>query len=47
MIFIWLLILHIPRAVSKHNQNEWTAVVEAFAFSAIAFALVQRPSSSE
>jgi uncharacterized membrane protein len=47
MIFIWLLVLHIPRGVSMHNQNEWTAAIEALAFSGIAFALVARQSRSE
>jgi len=47
MIFIWVLVLHIPRGVTMHNQNEWTAVVEALAFSGIAFALVARQSSRE
>ncbi len=44
MIFIWLLVLHIPRGVTINNQNEWTAVIEALAMSAIAFALVARPA---
>ena len=47
MIFIWLLVLHIPRGVAMHNRNEWTAVIEALAFSGIAFALVARQSRSE
>ena len=43
MIFTWLLVLHIPRGITMRNQNEWTAVLEALAFSGIAFALVVRP----
>ncbi len=40
MIFIWFLILHIPRAIAdphRGNGNEWTSVFEALAFSGIAF----------
>ena len=40
MIFLWLLILHIPRAIadpSSGKGNEWTSVFEALAFSGIAF----------
>ncbi len=29
MIFVWLLILHLPRALALNNANEWTAVAEA------------------
>jgi cytochrome c oxidase assembly factor CtaG len=43
MIFTWLLVLHIPRGITMNDQNEWTAVLEALAFSGIAFALVARP----
>ncbi|MDB4884350.1 MAG: DoxX [Gemmatimonadetes bacterium] len=43
MVFTWLLVLHIPRGISMNNQNEWTAVIEALAFSGIAFSLVARP----
>ncbi len=42
MIFIWFLILHIPRAVAdpySGNGNEVRSVCEAFAFSGIAFVL--------
>ena len=40
MIFIWLLVLHLPRAIAdphSGNGNEWTSVFEALAFSGIAF----------
>ncbi|HEY4988755.1 MAG TPA: hypothetical protein VII09_03060 [Opitutaceae bacterium] len=43
MIFIWFLVLHIPRALADPyggNGNEWTSVFEALAFSGIAFMLV-------
>lgn len=43
MIFTWLLVLHIPRGVTMNNRNEWTAVIEALAMSAIAFSLLARP----
>jgi len=39
MIFIWLLVLHIPRAVADPygaNGNEITSCFEALAFSGIA-----------
>jgi uncharacterized membrane protein len=42
MIFIWLIILHIPRAIAdphSGNGNELTSVFEALAFSGIAFIL--------
>lgn len=42
MIFVWFLILHIPRAMAAQAQNsanEWTAVCESLAFSGIAFVL--------
>jgi uncharacterized membrane protein len=42
MIFTWLLVLHIPRGIAMNNRNEWTAVIEALAFSGIAFALTAR-----
>ena len=39
MLFTWVIILHIPRALAAapaNQRNEWTAVFEALAFSAIA-----------
>ncbi len=42
MIFLWLILLHIPRAIAdphSGNGNEWTSVFEALAFSGIAFLL--------
>jgi uncharacterized membrane protein len=35
MVFAWLLMLHLPRAIASSNQNEWTAVFEALAVSGI------------
>jgi uncharacterized membrane protein YphA (DoxX/SURF4 family) len=42
MLFLWVLLLHIPRAVAAagpEKRNEWTAVFEALAMSGIAFVL--------
>jgi hypothetical protein len=42
MIFLWVVLLHIPRAVAAtgpQSRNEWTAVFEALAMSGVAFAL--------
>lgn len=38
MIFLWVILLHIPRAAADlHNANETTAVFEALAMSGAAF----------
>jgi uncharacterized membrane protein len=42
MIFSWVIVLHIPRAIADPYGaigNEWTSVFEALAFSGIAFIL--------
>ena len=42
MVFIWVLILHIPRAIADPYSGvggEWTSVFEALAESGIAFIL--------
>jgi uncharacterized membrane protein len=42
MIFLWVFMLHVPRAIADPhtgNGNEWTSVFEAFAFSGVAFIL--------
>jgi uncharacterized membrane protein len=43
MVFLWVLMLHIPRAVAAadagSSRNEWTAVFEALAVSGLAFVL--------
>lgn len=39
MIFLWVVMLHVPRALGAmpaQRRNEWTAVFEALAFSGIA-----------
>ena len=40
MVLAWVLVLHLPRVITYQNQNEWTAVFEALAFSGILFLLV-------
>lgn len=42
MVFIWFLILHIPRGFEMNSANEWTSVVESFAVSGLAFVLSRR-----
>jgi uncharacterized membrane protein YphA (DoxX/SURF4 family) len=38
MVFLWVLLLHIPRAMSEANQaNELAGVFEALAISGVAF----------
>jgi hypothetical protein len=38
MIFTWLIILHLPRALGANgNSNEWISVFEALAFSGLLF----------
>jgi uncharacterized membrane protein len=42
MIFLWVVLLHVPRAlaaVPAQHRNEWTAVFEALAFSGIALTI--------
>ena len=49
MIFLWLLTLHIPRAIADPHiglGSEWTSVFEALAFSGIAFMLAALPASN-
>lgn len=46
MIFLWVVLLHIPRAASDlRNANEMTAVFEALAFSGAAFLIAVAPKS--
>jgi hypothetical protein len=45
MIFIWFLILHIPRAVAMpdvDNGNEVTSVFQALAFSGVGFVMARK-----
>jgi uncharacterized membrane protein len=46
MVFAWVLLLHIPRAIVNANQNEWTAVFEALAVSGLLFLIYARESSA-
>jgi uncharacterized membrane protein YphA (DoxX/SURF4 family) len=39
IIFIWVIVLHLPRAVAAESANEWTSVFQALAMSGIAFIL--------
>jgi uncharacterized membrane protein len=42
MLFIWVIILHIPLAIADPHSgdgNQWTSVFEAFAYSGLAFIL--------
>lgn len=45
MIFLWFVMLHIPRAVAAatpdQRRNEWTAVCEALAFAGLGFVLTK------
>lgn len=46
MIFLWVLMLHIPRAIADpytNVGNEWASVFEALAFSGMAFMLTALP----
>jgi uncharacterized membrane protein len=46
MIFLWVLLLHIPRALAApHDSNETTAVFEALAISGAAFLVAARNAS--
>jgi uncharacterized membrane protein len=47
MIFIWVLVLHIPRAIENQNQNEWTAVFEALAVSGILLLISEKNGEKE
>lgn len=46
MILLWVLMLHIPRAIADpytNVGNEWASVFEALAFSGVAFMLAALP----
>jgi uncharacterized membrane protein YphA (DoxX/SURF4 family) len=44
MIFLWVLLLHIPRAMADpHPPAELAGVFEALALSGVAFILADRP----
>ena len=45
MILLWVVLLHIPRALADlHNAGETSGVFEALALSGVAFILADRPS---
>ncbi|HKA87940.1 MAG TPA: hypothetical protein VKE22_09755 [Haliangiales bacterium] len=49
MIFLWVVLLHVPRALAaipENRRNEWTAVFEALTFSGVAFVLAAVTSSA-
>jgi uncharacterized membrane protein len=49
IIFIWLITLHIPRAIADPHSgagNEWTSVFEALGFSGIAFLIAANAKNS-
>jgi uncharacterized membrane protein len=47
MIFLWVILLHIPRAVADlHNAGETSGVFEALALSGVAFILADRGRSA-
>jgi uncharacterized membrane protein len=49
MMFLWVLLLHIPRAVADPRGslgNEWTSVFEALAYSGVAFMLAALPTTN-
>jgi uncharacterized membrane protein len=48
MIFLWVVLLHIPRAVaSPHDSNETTAVFEALAMTGVAILIAANPTGKE
>jgi uncharacterized membrane protein len=48
MIFLWVILLHIPRAMADiHHSNETTAVFEALAFSGAAFLVATMSKTRE
>jgi uncharacterized membrane protein YphA (DoxX/SURF4 family) len=49
MLFTWVCILHIPRALAAGpaaQRNECTAVFEALSFAGLALVLAERSASS-
>lgn len=50
MLFLWVVMLHIPRAIADPHSgagNEWTSVFEALAFSGIAFLIATQTKTSK
>ena len=49
MVFTWVWVLHVPRAIAAtpaNQRNEWTAVFEALAFAGIALLLARHRSDA-
>ena len=49
MMFLWVFLLHIPRAMADPRGslgNEWTSVFEALAYSGVAFMLAALPTTN-
>jgi uncharacterized membrane protein YphA (DoxX/SURF4 family) len=49
MMFLWVFLLHIPRAIADPHSgfgNEWTSVFEALAYSGVALILAALPVSN-
>jgi hypothetical protein len=43
MFFLWVLLLHAPRAIGKWNvETEWTSLFVALAVCGVAFSTAQR-----
>jgi uncharacterized membrane protein YphA (DoxX/SURF4 family) len=42
MILLWVVLLHIPRAIGLHSAAETAAIFEALAMSGVAFLLADR-----
>jgi len=47
MIFVWILILHIPRVVILQDANEWTSLFETMVFSSGLFIGANKVSRKE
>jgi uncharacterized membrane protein len=48
MIFLWVVLLHIPRALANlHDANETTAVFEALAMTGVAILIAINPTGKE
>lgn len=50
MLFLWVLLLHLPRAIADPHSghgNEWTSVFEALAFSGMAFIIAGKSISTK
>jgi uncharacterized membrane protein len=46
MIFLWVVLLHVPRAIGMHSAAETAGIFEALALSGVAFMLADRARSA-